>query len=247
MLPQAVEGGAEALAALDRASQAGKAFRLVVSDVHMPEMDGFELFERIHAHHLDVPFILMTSGAHPGDVARCRKIGVAAHLIKPVKQSLLMNAIANSLSGPSVAAEEQKQAGRSRGEADVARALRVLLAEDNPVNQKFAIRAIEKAGHSVVVANNGREAVDAWQGEAFDVVLMDVQMPEMDGFEATSTIRKLEREQAASAHTPIIAMTANAMKGDKQRCLEAGMDGYVSKPVKRQTLFAEIERVLEIG
>jgi CheY-like chemotaxis protein len=189
----------------------------------------------------------MTSGAHPGDVARCRKIGVAAHLIKPVKQSLLMNAIANSLSGPSVAAEEQKQAGRSRGEADVARALRVLLAEDNAVNQKFAIRAIEKAGHSVVVANNGREAVDAWQGEAFDVVLMDVQMPEMDGFEATSTIRKLEREQAASAHTPIIAMTANAMKGDKQRCLEAGMDGYVSKPVKRQTLFAEIERVLEIG
>jgi len=112
------------------------------------------------------------------------------------------------------------------------------------VNQKFAVRAIQKAGHSVDVANNGREAVDAWQRETYDVVLMDVQMPEMDGFMATATIRDLERERGATARTPIVAMTANAMKGDRERCLEAGMDGYVSKPVKRQTLFAEIEKVL---
>ncbi len=124
------------------------------------------------------------------------------------------------------------------------RTLRILLAEDNAVNQKFAVRTIEKAGHTVVVANNGRDAVDAWQREPYDVVLMDVQMPEMDGFQATGRIRELEQEHGKEQRTPIIAMTANAMKGDRERCLEAGMDGYVSKPVKRSTLFAEIEKVL---
>jgi CheY-like chemotaxis protein len=239
-----VEGGQEALAALDRAASAGKAFRLIVSDVHMPEIDGFELFERVRAHHPDVPFMLMTSGARPGDVARCREIGVAAHLTKPVKQSVLMNAVANAVSGPNDAVEEPDSAGPSRDRVAPDQGLRVLLAEDNPVNQKFAIRAIEKSGHSVIVANNGREAVDAWQHGTFDVVLMDVQMPEMDGLQATATIRELEREGGMETRTPIIAMTANAMKGDRERCLEAGMDGYVSKPVKQQTLFAEIERVL---
>ena len=139
------------------------------------------------------------------------------------------------------APERAKEAGDS---TTTDRVLRILLAEDNAVNQKFAIRTIEKAGHSVVVANNGREAIDAWEQDRFDVVLMDVQMPEMDGLEATSRIRELEQERGVAPRTPIIAMTANAMKGDKERCLQSGMDGYVSKPVKRQTLFAEIERVL---
>jgi len=247
MTPQSAADGAAALAALDRAANAGRPFRLVLSDVNMPEMDGFMLFEtaRSNPQHRGIPFILLTSGARPGDVARSREIGVAAHLIKPVKQSLLMNAIAGAVTGKAGVAcgpEGPQDAGDS---TTTDRVLHILLAEDNAVNQKFAIRTIEKAGHSVIVANNGREAVEAWEQDHFDVVLMDVQMPEMDGLEATSRIRQLEQERGVASGTPIIAMTANAMKGDKERCLQSGMDGYVSKPVKRQTLFAEIERVLE--
>ncbi len=245
MLPVAVPSGAEALAALDKASHANNTFRLVVSDVNMPEMDGFQLFQRMRDRHVSVPLILMTSGARIGDVARCRKLGVAAHLTKPAKQSLLMNAIVNAVAGPSLGSETKEQTTLpADGEMSTTRALRVLLAEDNLVNQKFAVRAIEKAGHSVLVANNGREAVVAWQRETFDVVLMDVQMPVMDGFDATANIRGLEQQQETTPRTPIIAMTANAMTGDKERCLEAGMDGYVSKPVKRDLLFAEIQRLL---
>jgi signal transduction histidine kinase/DNA-binding response OmpR family regulator/HAMP domain-containing protein len=246
MAPQSVEGGPLALAALDRASNAGEPFRLVLSDVNMPMMDGFQLFESMHAlaQHRDVPFILMTSGSRRGDATRSREIGIAAHLIKPIKQSLLMNAIVNAVGERGTAVEKQASVDERADDAASDGGLRILLAEDNAVNQKFAVRALEKAGHSVVVANNGREAVDAWQREPCDVVLMDLQMPEMDGFEATAKILDLERTGARDRHTPIIAMTANAMKGDRERCLDAGMDGYVSKPVKRQTLFAEIERVL---
>ena len=192
-----------------------------------------------------MPFILLTSAARSGDVARCREIGVTAHLIKPVKQSLLMNAIVGAVVGKKAVAVEPAKSQDAAGssEADCV-ALHILLAEDNAVNQKFAVRVIEKAGHSVVVTNNGREALDAWEQDRYDVVLMDVQMPEMDGLEATARIRDLEQQRGAAQRTPIIAMTANAMKGDRERCLEAGMDGYVSKPVKRQTMFAEIDRVL---
>ena len=242
MAPQSVSDGATAMAQLDRARSAGRPFKLVLSDVNMPEMDGFMLYEstRQHAGHDPVPFILLTSAARPGDVARCREIGVAAHLIKPVKQSLLLNTIVSAVAGESAVTERPEPPAPVREQAD--RSLKILLAEDNPVNQKFAVRTIEKAGHTVVVTNNGREAVEAWKLGGHDVVLMDVQMPEMDGFEATGRIRELEKDQGR--RTPIIAMTANAMKGDKERCLEAGMDGYISKPVKRQILFAEINRVL---
>ncbi len=245
MAPESVAGAAAALAALDRAANAGVPYRLILSDVNMPEMDGFMLFEstRSNSQHRDVPFVLLTSAARPGDMARCREIGVSAHLIKPVKQSLLLNAIASAVAGKDIVAKPHATtAAASTPKAD--RSLQVLLAEDNEVNQKFAVRAIEKAGHAVVVANNGLEAVNAWERERFDVVLMDVQMPELDGFGATARIRELEQQRGTAGSTPIIAMTANAMKGDKERCLEAGMDGYVSKPVKRQTLFAEIDRVL---
>ncbi len=242
MAPQSVSDGATAMAQLDRARSAGRPFKLVLSDVNMPEMDGFMLYEstRQHAGHDPVPFVLLTSAARPGDVARCREIGVAAHLIKPVKQSLLLNTIVSAVAGESAITERPEPPAPVREQAD--RSLKILLAEDNPVNQKFAVRTIEKAGHTVVVTNNGREAVEAWKLGGHDVVLMDVQMPEMDGFEATGRIRELEKDQGR--RTPIIAMTANAMKGDKERCLEAGMDGYISKPVKRQILFAEINRVL---
>jgi PAS domain S-box-containing protein len=246
MSPQCVEDGDAALAALDRAANAGQPFKLVLSDVHMPGMDGFMLYENTRAipHHAHVPFILLTSGSRPGDVARCREIGVAAHLIKPVKQSILMNAIASAVVGQDAVSATREKPAAPETPAPQDRDLKILLAEDNPVNQKFAVRTIEKAGHAVVVANNGREAVETWQREPFDVVLMDVQMPEMDGLSATGQIRALEKERKPETRTPIIAMTANAMKGDRERCLEAGMDGYVSKPVKRQTLFAEIDRVL---
>jgi CheY-like chemotaxis protein len=249
MRPQSAAGAGEALAALDRARNAGRPFRLVLSDVNMPQMDGFTLFEntRCNPQHQDVPFILLTSAARPGDVARCREIGVSAHLIKPVRQSLLMNAIVNAVGGTRIDVSKPDAAEGPCIVPGDGRSLRILLAEDNAVNQKFAVRAIQKAGHEVAVANNGREAVDAWQRDRYDVVLMDVQMPEMDGLEATRTIRALEQERGSEQAIPIIAMTANAMKGDRERCLEAGMNGYVSKPVKRETLFAEITRVLKKG
>ncbi len=252
MQPQAVASGADALAAVDRALDAGHPFQLILSDVNMPEMDGFDLFNHLRdGSHKETPFVLLTSAARPGDVARCRDIGVAAHLIKPVKQSLLMNAIANAVGhveeipASPVSPRETVAAGES-AEAPSAerRSLRILLAEDNAVNQKFAARVVTKAGHSVEIANNGVEAMEAWEQGDFEVILMDVQMPEMDGLEATRQIRKKENERDPNLHIPIIAMTANAMKGDKEMCLEAGMDGYVSKPVKRKTLFSEIERVL---
>ena len=248
MQPRVASSGADALAALDRSVNAGAPFRLVLSDVNMPKMDGFDLFERLqtHAEHRDLPVIFLTSAARPGDVAKCRELGVAAHLIKPVKQSLLLDAIMSAVGERSAARSERLDAtpAPAAGEAGDDRPLRILLAEDNPTNQKFALRAIEKAGHSAVVANNGREAVDALEDGSYDVVLMDVHMPEMDGLEATRAIRDRERAADPSRRTPIIAMTANAMKGDREECIQAGMDGYVSKPVKRATLFAEIDRVL---
>jgi CheY-like chemotaxis protein len=209
-------------------------------------MDGFMLFETVKSNprYGGIPFVLLTSSGRPGDMARCREIGVAAHLLKPVKQSLLLDAIAQSVAGGSASARETRGPKPATQAPGPDRVLHILLAEDHDVNQKFAVRVIERKGHSVVVANDGREAVNAWEQGEYDVVLMDVQMPEMDGLEATGRIREIEGQRGDERHTPIIAMTANAMKGDKERCLEAGMDGYVSKPVKRKALFAEIDRVL---
>ncbi len=245
MVPTVVEGAADALKALDQARNAGKPLALVVSDVNMPGMDGFELVERIKQSslHREVPVILLTSASRTGDSARCRRLGVFAHLMKPVKQSSLLDAIATAVVGGLVADKLRPQTDRDDDDAaGEQRILRVLLAEDNAVNQKFAVRVLQKRGHGVEVAGNGVEAVAAWEKESFDVVLMDVQMPEMDGFEATATIRRSEAD--SGTRTPIVAMTAHAMKGDRERCLEAGMDGYVTKPVKASTLFAEIQRVL---
>jgi PAS domain S-box-containing protein len=246
MLPQSVPNGVEALAAVDRAHHAGQPFQFILSDVNMPEMDGFELFRRLReGPHKDIPFVLLTSAARPGDVARCREIGVAAHLIKPVKQSLLMNAIANTVGHAEVTLTEPTSQAPVDAQTGELRPLHILLAEDNVVNQKFAIRVVKKAGHTVEIANNGAEAVAAWERGDFDIILMDVQMPDMDGLEATQRIREREQAMDPSPHIPIIAMTANAMKGDREKCLDAGMDGYVSKPVKRDALFAEIKQVVK--
>jgi CheY-like chemotaxis protein len=237
MQPTLVEGGEEALAELSAAWQAGAPYPLIITDLLMPAMDGFGLVERIRQRpELSAPTIMMlTSAGHRGDAVRCKELGVAAYLMKPIRQSELREAIARVLGAREQGGAIPLVTRYSLGDArDPNTILRVLLAEDNAVNQRLATRLLEKRGHRVMVAANGREALEALEKEAFDLVLMDVQMPEVDGLEATAAIR--EKEKASGAHLPIIALTAHAMKGDRERCLDAGMDGYLPKPIRAQDL-----------
>jgi CheY-like chemotaxis protein len=237
MKPMAVESGEEALSQLDSAHVAGEPYALVLTDMHMPNMDGFTLVEQIRQRpDLSTATIMMlTSAGRRGDALRCKDLGVSAYLLKPIRQSELREAIARVLGS-----HEQQGAIPliTRYSLHDARApaasLRVLLAEDNPVNQLLATRLLEKRGHRVTVAANGRDALAALDRESYDLVFMDVQMPEMDGLEAIIAIRK--KEKTAGNHLPVFALTALAMKGDQERCLEAGMDGYLSKPVRPQEL-----------
>ncbi|MCH7685559.1 MAG: response regulator, partial [Planctomycetes bacterium] len=219
----------------------GQPFLVILSDVHMPEVDGFTLAEWIRQDEslAEVAIIMLTSGGRPGDKQRRARLGIAAHLIKPVKQSELFDTIARVLgiSAPEDDGEETATADQPLHVTP----LQILLAEDSLVNQKLAISVLEKQGHYITVANNGKQAVDAVMSDDFDLVLMDVQMPEMDGLEATRTIRQLERN--TGKHIAIIAMTAHAMKGDRERCLEAGMDGYIPKPVRAKELFETLARI----
>jgi signal transduction histidine kinase/DNA-binding response OmpR family regulator len=237
----AVNGGQEALDLLRRRA-ADDPIRLILLDSQMPGMDGFETAERVRSDlAVPVPIILLRSVGSPGDAARRRKNGIHAYLNKPIRQEELLRSICAALGAaspfPSVAPARPTAAdGRS--------SLRVLLAEDNAVNRILAVRLLEREGHRVTVACNGREALVAWQANPFDVVLMDIQMPEMDGFETTSFIRAREAVEG-SRHVPIIAMTAQAMKGDDEKCLASGMDGYVSKPIDATRLFAAIDNALE--
>jgi len=243
MRPTLVESGEEALSVMERAASAGEPFALALLDLHMPGMDGFDLAGQIRRRgQLSATNIAMlTSGGQPGDAARCRELGISAYLNKPINRALLremINSIISSapvkrLKSPAVMAQSQ---GEDRA------GYHTLLAEDNVVNQRLAVRLLEKQGHRVVVAENGRAALDALAAGQFDLVLMDVQMPELNGYEATAAIRKKEKE--TGAHIPIMAMTAHAMKGDREICLEAGMDDYLSKPIKAQELFAVIESLL---
>src|SRR6266849_3243890 len=242
MKSRSVEGGEEALAKLSAAREEGEPYALILTDMHMPKMDGFALVERIRQRpELSTATIMMlTSAGHRGDAARCQELGIAAYLLKPIRQSELREAIARVLG-----AREQKGAiplitrFSLQDARDPTSVLRVLLAEDNPVNQLLASRLLEKRGHRVVVAANGREALAAMEKESYDIVLMDIQMPEMDGLEATAAIR--EKEKGSGIHQPVIAMTAHAMKGDRERCLAGGMDGYLSKPIRLQ----ELDELLE--
>jgi CheY-like chemotaxis protein len=242
MRPTVVDGGREALLALERARAARSPFSLVLLDAMMPEMDGFNLAERIMRGPQPVGSTLMmlSSANRHEDAARCRELGVASYLTKPVRQSTLLDAIMTSLGQSAgvfdrVAAPPQADPA-AQGDR---RRLRILLAEDNAVNQRLAVSLLEKRGHHVVVVSNGREAVAAFDGGRYDAILMDVQMPEMDGFEAAATIRT--REAATGTHTPIVAMTAHALKGDRERCLSAGMDAYVSKPLRPDELFRVLD------
>jgi signal transduction histidine kinase/DNA-binding response OmpR family regulator/HPt (histidine-containing phosphotransfer) domain-containing protein len=238
MKPRAVDGGAAALAALRDASEKGEPFDIVLLDAMMPGMDGFQLAGEIGRDEqlAAATLMMLSSSASAEDAERCRQLGIAAHLTKPVKQSELLDAIVTVVAGetPPLPLDGPASAASKRP-------LRILVAEDHPVNARVAAGLLEKWGHTVELAGNGKEALEALDRQRFDVVLMDVQMPEMDGFEATGAIRA--REAGTGRHLPIIAMTAHALKGDRERCLEAGMDGYVAKPVQPGELFDAVETI----
>jgi signal transduction histidine kinase/CheY-like chemotaxis protein len=245
MKPVSAASGLEALSLVRRAYDTAEPFRVILTDVHMPDMDGFELIERMNqSHYSDGAIVLMlTSGERPEDISRSRRVGVSNYLLKPVRREELKDTIARAL-GQKAGAEDAlrmiQPAAYSAGGPPFVPTSRILLAEDNVVNQRVVQRMLEKRGHAVVAVGNGREAIQALQRDHFDLVLMDVQMPEMDGLEATRAIR--ESEALTLAHIPIIALTAHAMKGDQERCLAAGVDAYLTKPVYAANLL-DIVRV----
>jgi len=237
MVPEVASDGEEALGMYAEATRVGEPFSLVLTDMHMPKMDGFGLVERLRENPgvAMSTIMMLTSGGQRGDAQRCGELGIAAYLLKPIRQSELKEAIARVLLGRGQA-EVKPMITRYtlREQAPQSKMLHVLLAEDNEVNQKLASRMLEKRNHTVVVVGNGREALEALERGTFDLVLMDMQMPEMDGFEATIELRR--REKVTGAHQMVVAMTALAMAGDKERCLAVGMDGYLSKPIRPQEL-----------
>ena len=249
MVPTLVASAPDALAALRMAQGLGRPFSLVLTDVQMPDMDGFTLAEAIKkdATIALAAVVMLTSAGRPGDAARCRALGVAAYLTKPIKRPDLHGAILLALSGQST--ERNRPALVTRHSLREARPTgRILLVEDNSVNQLIVRRLLEKRGHRVIVANNGRDALAALDDVAFatfDCVLMDVQMPQMNGFECTTIIR--EREQLTGFHLPIIAMTAHAMNGDRARCLAAGMDAYLSKPIDPDELVRLLDSAVGVS
>ena len=243
MRPTAVAGGRAALEEMEAADRAGRPYPLVLLDASMPEMDGFDLAGKVQQSPrlARASIMMLSSDARPGDRARCFELGISAYLTKPVKQSDLMDTIVGVLGSRLSGARKRPATGSARS-PEGGRRLHVLVAEDNAVNQQVAVGMLDRAGHEATVAANGREVLALLEKGAFDVVLMDVQMPEMDGLEATAAIR--DRERATGGHLPIVALTAHAMKGDAERCLEAGMDAYLAKPLQPRELLAAIDGVL---
>ena len=228
-----VDSGTGALHLLDIAYRAGRPYSIVLLDALMPGMSGFQIMERIQRNPglAGAVIMMLPIDRQLTEAAHCRELGVKHTLNKPIGQSELLDAILSVL-GVKIAEKELVRPDLLARQAPSGRALNILLCEDNVVNQKLAIRLLQKAGHRVTLAGNGREAVAAWEAAGapgFDIVLMDIQMPEMDGMETTAVIRR--REEASGRHLPIVAMTAHAMRGDRERCLASGMDGYVSKPI----------------
>ena len=241
MRPSSVAGATAAVETMGEAAQRGDPFRIVVSDLNMPGVDGATLAQQIRQNSTwhDTPVIILSSGARAEDIRRCEEAQVTTRLMKPVKQSELLNAIALSLgltARPDAVLERAPV-------SDELKPLNILLAEDSLMNQRLAVALLKKYGHSVTVAVNGKEAVTALASQDFDAVLMDVEMPEMDGYEATAVIRVQERK--SGGHIPIIAMTAHAMKGDREHCLESGMDDYISKPIRIHQLLDKLKSVFD--
>lgn len=242
MEPVTTSGGALAIQTLADAREEDDAFPIMISDVNMPEMDGLMLSKNAVHEGLLSPssIIMLTSGARPHDAAELRSLGISKHLLKPVKQSEMYDAVVGALS-------EAGSTARNTSSLDLQETrvlldeLRILLAEDNLVNQKLAIGILEKLGHHVTIATNGVEALEKLEQQVFDLVLMDVQMPIMDGMQATRELRA--REVLTKTHVPVVAMTAHAMKGDRDRCLESGMDDYLCKPIRLQDVSEKLDEL----
>jgi signal transduction histidine kinase/CheY-like chemotaxis protein len=244
MRPTVADSGAAALGALVHAREQGHPFALVLLDANMPGVDGFEVARRVRdsIRLAGATIMMLSSSGEYGDASRCEELGISEHLTKPIEQRELLAAIRRALARELSTRTASTSLPASMLSAQLPdRRLHVLLAEDNAVNQRLAASLLERRGHHVTIAANGNEAIAALQRVAVDVVLMDVQMPEMGGFEATAAIRLRERD--TGAHLPIIAMTAHAMKGDRERCLRAGMDEYITKPLNSKLLCTIVERV----
>jgi CheY-like chemotaxis protein len=234
------ETGEAALAAIDLAFQQGQPFRIILLDAHMPGIDGFELARRIQNSPSNggAIVVMLSSATHIDDAHKCRELGIWRYLVKPVFQQELLETI--------VAASQNDMPRRPAACSQLTSvpaagpSLRILVAEDNPVNQKVTVRALERRGHRVILAENGLEAVNLASREHFDLILMDIQMPEMDGYEATAAIREMER--GTGSHARIVAVTAHAMKTDQERCLAAGMNDYISKPIHLNELIQKVEQ-----
>jgi CheY-like chemotaxis protein len=206
----------------------------------MPEMDGFAVAEAIrrNPNWHSATIMMLSSAGQRGDAKRCRELGISAYLTKPISQEELLNSVLTVLGSKN--AETAPALVTRHSQRESVTKMRILLAEDNRVNQVVAVKMLEKMGHTVSVAGNGKDAVSALGESDFDLILMDVQMPEMDGFEATSIIR--QSEKSSGLHVPIVAMTAHAMVGDRERCVGAGMDDYLSKPIRAEELSSILSR-----
>lgn len=235
---ESVTSAAEAIQALRRSREEGRPFALILTDVNMPDVDGFMLVEQIRNDQrlVGLPVIVLTSGDRLGDHQRCERLKIAAHLRKPIKQSELMQSLVMALGF----ARPEPELVRHNVVQSAVPSLQILLVEDSYPNQVLATGLLRKRGHRVTVANHGQEAIDALKSDSFDLVLMDVQMPVLDGLEATRIIRRMEVRDGLHPECrnpiPIVAMTAHAMKGDRERCLESGMNGYLTKPIRTSEL-----------
>jgi PAS domain S-box-containing protein len=236
MRPTCVESGLGALSEISAAHATGNPYALILTDMHMPQMDGFDLIRRVRAmpEMSAVAIMMLTSAGYREDLERCRQLNLSVYIVKPVRQSELRDAILRAMEPTKADPTLALPFPPSRKTEKSAISLCVLVAEDNPINQRLVAKLLEKRGHQVVTAWNGRQAVEAVEQSSFDLVLMDVQMPEMDGMAATLAIR--EKEKNTGLHQTVIALTAHAMTGDYERCLAAGMDGYLSKPIRPRDL-----------
>ncbi|MGB8952401.1 MAG: response regulator [Candidatus Aminicenantales bacterium] len=244
MSPVPAASGLEALDILEKHRENGRSFGLFLVDVDMPGMDGFSLAERIKRipEYAETTIMMLTSADRRGDHSRSKELEISAYLMKPIKQSELFDAIMMSL-GSQFIAKKERELITNLSLLENRRLYHILLGEDNPINQKVAVRMLEKRGHKIATAGDGRKVLSALKKIRFDLILMDIQMPRMNGLEATAYIRK--KEYQTGTHIPIIAMTAHAMKGDRERCLEAGMDDYVSKPFRPEEFFRVLDRVMK--
>jgi signal transduction histidine kinase/CheY-like chemotaxis protein len=242
MQPEEAASGEEGLKRLEEAMLSGRPYRLVLLDQQMPGMDGFEVIRRMRpqAELKNAAIVMLTSSEHSLSVAKCRELGVGAFLVKPIKAPDLLKSMLKILGKLPSESPAPAPTAKQQPTPVSAFPLNILVAEDNPVNQKLAIVLLERAGHQVSLAVNGAEAVTRWRETDFDLILMDVQMPELDGLEATRQIRR--EEQTTRRHVPIVAVTAHSMTGDRERCFEAGMDDYLSKPIQRQELLGVLAR-----